>query len=86
MLTLQSLYLLAVQTAIVTSVVTLLFLPAIMELEKPKDSGPRLIKENLESIRIGALITGMVNLDEEENGKATVGLANFLCRFPNLEI
>jgi hypothetical protein len=86
MLTLQNLSLLVVQTAIVTSVVMLLFLPAIVELKKPKDSGPRLIKENLESVRISEFITGIVDLEEEENDKSTLGLINFLCRFPNLEV
>lgn len=86
MLMLQSLYLLVVQTAIVTSIVTLLFLPAIMELKKPKDSGPRLIKDNFESIRIGAFKSGIVNLDEDENDKLTIEITSFLCRFPNLEI
>jgi hypothetical protein len=86
MLTLQNLSLLVVQTAIVTSVVMLLFLPAIVELKKPKDSGPRLIKENLESVRISEFITGIVDLEEEENDKSTLGLTNFLCRFPNLEV
>ena len=64
----------------------LLFLPAIVELKKPKDSGPRLIKENLESVRISEFITGIVDLEEEENDKSTLGLTNFLCRFPNLEV
>ena len=86
MLTLQNLSLLVAQTAIVTSVVMLLFLPAIMELKKPKDSGPRLIKENLESVRISEFITGIFDLEEEENDKSTLGLTNFLCRFPNLEV
>jgi hypothetical protein len=86
MLTLQNLCLLAVQTAIVTSIVTLLFLPAIFELKKPKDLGPRLIKENSANIRIGAFTTDIFNLDEEENNKSTLGLASCLCRFPNLEV
>ena len=85
MLTLQNLYLFAVQTAIVTTIVTALFLPAIMELKKPKDSGPRKIKDNLDNIRIGAFRTHLFNIDEEEYGKSTIGIANFLCRFPNLE-
>jgi hypothetical protein len=36
---------LAIETAIVTGVVVLLFLPAILELKKPKDSGPRIIDD-----------------------------------------
>jgi hypothetical protein len=84
--TLDSLYLLAIETAIVTSTVILLFMPAIMELRKPKDSGPRLIKDNFEKTIIGEFRNGMVNLDEEENNTLTVGLSSFLCRFPNLEV
>jgi hypothetical protein len=84
--TLESLSLLAIQTAIVTGTVILLSLPAIVELKKPKDSGPRLIKDNFERIRIGEFRNGMVNLDEEENDKLKIGLASFLCRFPNLEV
>ena len=85
MLTLQSLYVLATETAIVTSTVALLFLPAIIELKKPKDSGPRLLNDSLAKIRISALQTALTNIEEDDNSQ-TITLASFLYQLPNLEV
>jgi len=83
---LNSLYALASQTGIVVVTILLLFLPALIELRKPKDSGPRLIMDNFARIRIGAFTIGLVNIEEEKENQSIKYIDNFLYRFPNLEV
>ncbi len=86
MLAVQSLYVLASQTVIVAITVLILFLPALVELRKPKDSGPRLIKDNSYKIRICSFKIDIVNIEEEPEGQSIKYVDNFLYRFPNLEV
>jgi hypothetical protein len=68
--------------------VMLLFLPAVIELKKPKDLGPRRVKDKLGKIIIKPFKIAITNIDETEDmdNKLTETLTNFLCRFPNIEV
>ncbi len=68
--------------------VMLLFLPAVIELKKPKDLGPRRVKDKLGKIRIKPFKIAITNIDDKEDldNKLTETLTNFLYRFPNIEV
>jgi len=87
MLTIQGLYLVAFQSAIVTGIVTFLLLPAIVELRKPTDLGPRLIKDNTVQTFLVNFRIGIINIDEETEveNQSKMDLSVFLQRFPNSE-
>lgn len=76
----------ALATTTVLSVV-LLFLPAIVELKKPKDAGPRLITDSFAQMRLSTLKTALFNIEHElKFDSQLVGrIGNFLCSIPNLE-
>jgi hypothetical protein len=58
--------------AIATTItISFLFLPAIIELKKPKDAGPRLISEN--QIRIGDLAL-LADIEENQNTNYRINL------------
>ena len=54
----------AMATTVAMSVV-LLFVPAIIELKKPQDAGPRCIPNASAQIRLSALKTALLNIEEE---------------------
>jgi hypothetical protein len=65
-----------------------MYLPAIIELRKPKDSGPRLINDNIAKIKISALEIPIANIEEEQkfDDQLTIGIASFFFLIPNLEV
>jgi hypothetical protein len=67
--------------------VALLFLPAIIELKKPKDAGPRLITDSFAQIRLSALKTALLNIEEELkfDSQLVSKIGSFLGFIPNLE-
>ena len=67
--------------------VSLLFLPAIIELKKPKDAGPRSISDSLLQMRLRNLITALFNVEDELKFDSQLidKIGNFLCFLPNLE-
>jgi hypothetical protein len=75
----------SLETLIVTLVVTivvfvaLLFLPAIIELKKPKDAGPRVIVD-FAQICINDLKTSLINIEEDLkfNSRLTSKIGSFL--------
>jgi hypothetical protein len=75
-------------TLIVTSVifVALLFLPAIIELKKPKDAGPRLICD-FSQILLSYLKISLLNIEEDLkfDSQFTSKIGVFLRFIPNLE-
>jgi hypothetical protein len=75
-------------TAIATITFLLMFLPAIIELKKPKDAGPRLINDNIAKIRISTLKIPITNIEEEQkfDNQSTINIASFLYLIPNLEV
>jgi len=44
------------------TVITLTFLPVIIELKRPKDAGPRLITDSSAQIRLSTLKTALLNI------------------------
>ncbi len=75
-------------TAIATITFLLMLLPAIIELKKPKDAGPRLINDNIAKIRISTLKIPITNIEEEQkfDSQSTINIASFLYLIPNLEV
>ncbi len=67
--------------ATVTMTGALVFLPALVELKKPKDAGPRLIAENLPKFGLSLLKIPSLSEDESSDNKLT----GFLSFIPNLE-
>jgi hypothetical protein len=68
--------------------VLLLFLPAIIELKKPKDGGPRLIEENLpRSLFQLSGIVRIVDIDKAQklDGLVVRSMAKAIDFLPNLE-
>jgi hypothetical protein len=76
---------LAATTAIV---IVLFFLPALIELRKPKDAGPRLIKDVTTKIRISSLKFTITDLEEEQKiiYQSTTKTAGCLCSLLDLEV
>jgi hypothetical protein len=58
--------LIATLIATTTIVIVLFFLPALIELKKPKDAGPRLIKDVTTKIRISSLKVIITDIEEEQ--------------------
>lgn len=88
MLMIQISYTLATLIAITTITFLLMFLPAIIELKKPKDAGPRLINDNIAKIRISTLKIPITNIEEEQkfDSQSTINIASFIYLIPNLEV
>ena len=76
----------AMATTVAMSVV-LLFVPAIIELKKPQDAGPRCIPNASAQIRLSALKTALLNIEEELkfDSQLTSKIQSFLHFIPNLE-
>lgn len=67
----------------------LLFLPAILELKKPSDCGPRMIEEDLPVLLFrSARIVRIVNIEKEEelDGSIFRSMARIIEALPNLEV
>jgi hypothetical protein len=81
-------YTLATLIAITTITFLLMFLPAVIELKKPKDAGPRLINDNIAKIRISTLKIPITNIEEEQkfDSQSTINIASFIYLIPNLEV
>ena len=67
--------------------VALLFLPAIIELKKPRDAGPRLITDSFMQMRLSALKMALFDIEEELkfDSQLLSKLGNFVGLLPNLE-
>ena len=78
-----------IATMIITTaiVIILFFLPALIELKKPKDAGPRLIDDNIPKIRISSLKVTITDIEEEQKFtyQSTIKIADSLYTLPNLE-
>jgi len=68
-------------------IVILFFLPAVIELKKPKDAGPRLINDNIPKIRISTLKLPITDIEEEQKFtyQSTIKNVGSLYSLPNLE-
>jgi hypothetical protein len=84
MLTLDNLFSFSVDVVIVILTALILFLPAIIELKKPKDSGPRLIEDNFAKKHIG-ILNALVNIEGDQNSQLTISFLKLFCPFSDLE-
>jgi hypothetical protein len=68
-------------------IITLFFLPAIIELKRPKDAGPRIIIDNPAKITLGKLKIPIIDIEERQNltYQSTIKNAAFLYDIPNIE-
>ena len=75
--------------AALTMAITLLFLPALIELKKPKDSGPRLITSDITKLMLISLHPNILNIEDEQmrafDSQLAAKIACFLYAIPNLE-
>jgi hypothetical protein len=75
--------------AAVTIALTLLFLPALVELRKPKDSGPRLITKDISRLMLISLHPHLLNIEDEQlrafDSQLAAKIASLLGSISNLE-
>ncbi len=68
------------------SAILLMLLPAIIELKKPQDKGPRLIADYYWQMGLGALQTSLINMEEETLSNSwKVKRVFFLANVSNIE-
>jgi hypothetical protein len=79
--------LIATLIATTATIIILFFLPALIELKKPKDAGPRLINDNIPKIRISTLKIPITDIEEgqEFTYQSTIKIVGSLYSLPNLE-
>ena len=79
--------LIGVLIATTTIIIVLFFLPALIELKKPKDAGPRLLNDNIPKIRISILKVSITDIEEEQKFtyQSTIRTVGSLYALPNLE-
>lgn len=68
--------------------VFLLFLPALIELKKPRDNGPRIIEENMPDFQFQQTwLAGIVAIEEEQklDSMFVLSLTKIIGFLPNLE-
>jgi hypothetical protein len=66
-----------------------MFLPAILELRRPKDGGPRMIMDNVLEVRMQlAGAVPLVNIEEEKRFDSSLlrPLAKIIEALPSLEV
>ena len=68
-------------------IVILFFLPAIIELKRPKDAGPRLIKDNPAKVTLSILKIPIIDIEEGQEliCQFTTKSDAFLHDFPDIE-
>lgn len=70
------------------SLILIMFLPALLELKKPKDSGPRKIMEDVSEMQgqMGKIIP-IVNIEEEQKFDVALvkKIATIIAALPSLE-
>jgi hypothetical protein len=73
---------------ITSAVVTLYFLPAIIELKKPRDAGPRLISDTYAKAVLSMLSPRLLDIEEEQilTSQPSIKVAIFLYAIPSLEL
>jgi hypothetical protein len=71
-----------------TTFILIIFLPALLELKKPKDAGPRIIMEGIAASGSQATTNSLDKIEEEcESNKALLRrLAEIIAVLPNLEV
>jgi hypothetical protein len=69
-------------------IIIFLFLPALIELKRPKDAGPRRINDALIKVRLSSLKTPLIDIEEGQKftGQLTTKTAACLYAIPSLEV
>ena len=80
----QELTLIGTFLGIVTALF-LMFIPALIELKRPRDAGPRLIVENFVMLSAPAPTPLPVLIDLEGGAQIIMTYERLLCFLPNLE-
>jgi hypothetical protein len=67
--------------------IALIFLPALTELKRPRDAGPRLITDGFTQKMLSDLKTQIINLEDnwKTDNQLTVRIFSVLDFIPNLE-
>jgi len=79
----------AILTLGVPLLILFMLLPAILELKKPKDGGPRRIMDNISEVQIQIMrTTPIVNIENEQRFDSAViqPLSKIIAVLPNLEV
>jgi hypothetical protein len=71
----------------IAMIIILFFLPAIIELKRPKDAGPRIISDNPAKITLSMLKIPIIDIEERQklNYQSAIRNAAFLYNIPNIE-
>jgi hypothetical protein len=69
-------------------IVILFFLPALIELKKPKDAGPRIISEDWTKLIISTFKVSITDIEEQQKFgyQPTMQIVYFLLALPNMEV
>jgi hypothetical protein len=73
--------------ATVTMAILVLFLPALIELKRPLDAGPRLIRDDFAQILLSTLKPPITNVEDgwKLDGQLTATVLTLFDFIPNLE-
>ena len=73
--------------AAIAMIIILFFLPALIELKRPKDAGPRIIIDNPAKITLGLLKIPIIDIEERQRltYQSIIKNAGFLYDIPNIE-
>jgi hypothetical protein len=69
--------------------ILIMLLPAILELKKPKDEGPRMIMDNISEVQIQVMRrTPIINIENEQRFDSAIiqPLTKIIAVLPNLEV
>jgi len=71
----------------IAMIITLFFLPAIIELKRPKDAGPRIINDNPTKIMLSMLKIPIIDIEEGQKliYQSTIKNAAFLYNIQSIE-
>ena len=74
--------------ATIAIIIVLFFLPALIEFKKPKDEGPRSIKDDSAKIRISSLNVALIDIEEDQKFtyRSTTKTADILSALLDLEV
>jgi hypothetical protein len=79
----------AILTLGIPVLILIMLLPAILELKKPKDEGPRLIMDNISEVQIQIMRrTHIANIENEQRFDSAIiqPLVKIIAVLPNLEV
>ena len=79
----------AILTLGIPVLILIMLLPALLELKKPKDEGPRMIMDNISEVQIQIMrMTPIANIENEQRFDSAIiqPLAKIIAVLPNLEV